>query len=180
MMNLRLLRLLPALLLLLLPSFEAAAQSQNPSGLPLPRFVTTRSGTINVRVGPGTKYDIAWTYKISGVPVEIVQEFDIWRKIRDVDGSEGWVQQNMLSGSRAGFIAPEENVDRVAMRSAASPDGGIIAWLPLGFRITLQSCEANWCRATAVNHPVGQPTVNFSGYVAQGDIWGVYRSESFD
>lgn len=179
-MNLRLLRLLPALALLLLPTLEAAAQSQNPSGLPLPRFVTIRSGTINVRVGPGTKYDIAWTYKVAGVPVEIIQEFDIWRKIRDVDGSEGWVQQNMLSGNRAGFVAPEGNVDKVALRSGASVEAGIVAWLPAGFRVSLQSCEADWCRASAVNHPVGQPTTTFTGYIAQSDIWGVYRTESFD
>ena len=36
--------------------------AEGPSGLPLPRFVTTRSTPINVRVGPGTKYAVAWVY----------------------------------------------------------------------------------------------------------------------
>ena len=42
----------------------------------------------------------------SGTPVEIIQEFDTWRKIRDVDGSEGWLHQNLLQGKRAGLVAP--------------------------------------------------------------------------
>ena len=79
----------------------ALAQADNPSGLPLPRFATTRSDPINVRVGPGTKYEVAWTYLKSGIPVEIVQEFDTWRKIRDVDGTEGWVVE----------VRPEQNPD---------------------------------------------------------------------
>jgi SH3-like domain-containing protein len=98
-----LMRCLPWLVMvvaLLVP--PALAQVGNPSGLPLPRFATTRSEPINVRVGPGQKYDIAWTYLKAGVPVEIIQEFDTWRKIRDVDGTEGWIHQNLLTGTRAG------------------------------------------------------------------------------
>ena len=91
-----------AMLLLAIPSLA----QDNPSGLPLPRFATTRSEPINVRVGPGTKYEVSWTYLKSGIPVEIVQEFDTWRKIRDVDGAEGWVHQTLLSGVRAGYAAP--------------------------------------------------------------------------
>ncbi len=67
---------------------------------------------INVRVGPGTKYDVSWIYKVAGTPVEIIQEFDIWRKIRDVDGSEGWVHQTMLTGNRAGYVAARNQPTR--------------------------------------------------------------------
>src|SRR5262245_57879987 len=65
---------------------HARAQEVGPSGLPLPRFVTTGADRINVRVGPGERYNIAWVYVKKGIPVEIVQEFDTWRKIRDADG----------------------------------------------------------------------------------------------
>src|SRR5690606_32151677 len=97
-----------------------AAAQDNPSGLKLPRFVSTRSNPINVRVGPGTKYDIAWNYLVSGVPVEIVQEFDTWRKIRDVDGDEGWVHQSLLVGTRAGYATPLLANGEVAMRTGRS------------------------------------------------------------
>ena len=181
-MNLRALRVLPALVLALLcalaPALVAAAET--PSGLPLPRFVTTRSTPINVRVGPGTKYDVSWIYKVAGTPVEIIAEFDVWRKIRDVDGSEGWVHQNMLSGNRAGYVLPETNSDRIALRMAAADDAGVAAWVGPGFPVKIHSCEDGWCSVVAIDHPAsGQPST-YNGYLPEGDIWGVYRGESFD
>ena len=39
-------------------------------------------------------------------PVEITAEFDTWRKIRDSEGSEGWVLHSLLSGRRTALVAP--------------------------------------------------------------------------
>jgi SH3-like domain-containing protein len=176
------LRLIPALILALVPAAVATAAlaAETPSGLPLPRFVTTRSTPINVRVGPGTKYDVSWVYKVAGTPVEIIQEFDVWRKIRDVDGSEGWVHQNMLSGNRAGYVLPEANVERVALRVGQSEDAGVAAWVGPGFPVKIQSCDSGWCAVQAVDHPNGHAGATYSGYLPEGDLWGVYRGESFD
>ena len=68
--------------------------------LPLPRFASLDSNEVNLRAGPGTDYPILWVYQRKGLPVEIIQEFDTWRRIRDRDGTVGWVQQNQLSGKR--------------------------------------------------------------------------------
>ncbi len=177
-MILRALRLLCALLVAFAPLAVIAAET--PSGLPLPRFVTTRSTPINVRVGPGFKYDVSWIYKVAGTPVEIIQEFDVWRKIRDVDGAEGWVHQNMLSGNRAGYVLPEANTDRIALRTAAAAEAGIAAWVGPGFPVRIRSCTAGWCAVTATDHSADGPGRTYSGYLPEGDIWGVYRGESFD
>lgn len=149
----------------------------NPSGLPLPRFVTTRSHPINVRVGPGTKYDIAWNYTISGVPVEIVQEFDTWRKIRDVDGDEGWVHQSLLTGNRAGFAEPLMANGEVDMHSGKSAESAVRARLAAGVRVSINECDGAWCQIAA--GPPGERQ-SFSGWVRQEELWGVYPDEEFD
>ena len=171
-----LVRALAATLLILAPGIAAAAET--PSGLPLPRFVTTRSTPINVRVGPGTKYDVTWVYKVAGTPVEIIQEFDVWRKIRDADGSEGWVHQNMLSGNRAGYVV--HDADKVGLRTGASEDAGIVAWVGPGFPVKISSCDGNWCSVVATDHPDGGHPSNYTGYLPETEIWGVYQGESFD
>jgi SH3-like domain-containing protein len=86
----------------------AAAQSitLGPSGLPLPRFVSLKSGRVNSRVGPGANYSVDWMYMKAGLPMEIIQEFDTWRRVRDADGSEGWISQSLLSGHRTAIVAP--------------------------------------------------------------------------
>lgn len=172
----------PALLILVFTSLFAGmpaahAQAESVSGLKLPRFVTTRSNPINVRVGPGTKYDIAWNYTVSGVPVEIIQEFDTWRKIRDVDGEEGWVHQSLLVGTRAGYATPLAANGEVQMFSSPSTESGVRARLSPGVRVNISECDGDWCSVSA-----GQPgeRASFSGYVRQEEIWGVYPDEVFD
>ena len=34
------------------------------------------------------------------MPVEVIAEYDTWRKIRDWQGTVGWVHQSMLDGGR--------------------------------------------------------------------------------
>ncbi|MEQ1902224.1 MAG: SH3 domain-containing protein [Devosia sp.] len=178
-------RFLRPILFALLAAFPAAAPSlviaaETPSGLPLPRFVTTRSTPINVRVGPGLKYDVLWVYKVAGTPVEIIQEFDVWRKIRDFDGSEGWVHQNMLTGGRAGYVGNWLTDPQVPLRVSAAPDSGIAAWLVPGFPVRISSCDGGWCAVSATDHPESGRPATYSGYMPETALWGVYKGESFD
>ena len=71
---------------------------------PLPRYVSLASDQVYVRAGPGSRYPIQWEFRKKGLPVEIVLEFDTWRKIKDYEGQEGWVHQSLLSGRRTGLI----------------------------------------------------------------------------
>jgi SH3-like domain-containing protein len=175
-----LLRRLPLLLIVLALLAPAAHAQSNPSGLPLPRFATTRSDPINVRVGPGQKYDIAWTYLKSGVPVEIVQEFDTWRKIRDVDGTEGWVHQNLLSGTRAGYVSPVMANGEIALRANQSDESGVRARLGPGLKVTIKECNGTWCEVSVTSQDPAQRSASYSGYLHQEELWGVYPDEVFD
>ncbi len=152
------------------------AQSENPSGLPLPRFASTRSEPINVRVGPGQKYDIAWTYLKSGIPVEIIQEFDTWRKIRDVDGEEGWIHQNLLTGTRVGYVTPLIANGEIPLLASQSDEAGVRARLGAGLKVTISECDGAWCQVSAS----GQGSSVYSGYLHQEELWGVYPDEVFD
>src|SRR5690606_22305393 len=152
-----------------------AAADGEASGLPLPRVATTRASPINVRVGPSTRYDIAWVYVKPGTPVEIVQEFDTWRKIRDFDGSVGWVHQNLLSGKRAGLAAPWDENEKTALLSGRDAEGGVRAWLSSKFRVEIKSCDGQWCAVNATAEPEPGRSASYSGYLPQAKLWGVYQ-----
>ena len=174
-------RWLAALVLaLLVCAPPVLAQSGNPSGLPLPRFASTRSDPINVRVGPGTKYEVSWTYLKSVIPVEIIQEFDTWRKIRDADGAEGWVHQNLLQGTRAGYAAPLMANGEVAIRASQSDDATVRARLGAGFKVIVNECDTVWCGVTATSQDENARSASYSGYVRQEELWRVYPDEEFD
>jgi len=90
-----------------MPVANAQSTTTGKTGLPIPRFVSLKSGKANMRVGPGGKYQVAWLYQKKGLPIEIIQEFDNWRKVRDAEGNEGWMLHSLLSGKRTapGVIA---------------------------------------------------------------------------
>lgn len=97
-------KILVALCLLCAFSYEhytfANAPDEGESGLNIPRMVSFRSNLINARSGPGARYPIEWVYMQKGAPVEIKAEYEMWRKIKDWEGSETWVHKTMLSGLR--------------------------------------------------------------------------------
>lgn len=160
---------------------QAQTASVGPSsGLPMPRFVSVRNAPTNVRVGPGTQYDVAFTFLRAGVPVEIVQEFDTWRKIRDVEGDEGWVHQNLVVGNRTALIAPWQEDGAVALRSNSGADARVRAWLSPRMLVSVRSCNGEACEVR-LNHagPDGR-AVTWQGYVPQDALWGVYAGEIID
>jgi len=150
------------------PSAQAQSLKRGPSGLPLPRFVSLKSQKVNVRRGPGRQYDIAWEFRRAGLPVEIVQEFDNWRKIRDAQGDEGWVFHSLLSGERAAIVAPWADQKTFALRTGAVGDTAIIAYLEANVIAEVVQCDGQWCRVRGTG---------YDGWISQDDLWGVYPNE---
>ncbi len=151
-----------------------AAAQVGPSGLPLPRFVSLKPGRVNLRVGPGRDYAVTWLFLKSGLPVEIIQEYDNWRRIRDSEGTEGWVYQSLLSGKRTAMTAPwQRDKDGTMLNVYRSADdkSGIVAKVEPGVLGTLKACNGSFCRVSFSGA---------SGWIRQPDIWGAYPDEKFD
>jgi SH3-like domain-containing protein len=141
------------------------------SGLPVPRFVSLKTGRVNVRVGPGEDYKVAWIFTRSGHPIEVIQEFDNWRRVRDADGEVGWVFQSLLSGKRTAVVAPWASGDPLPLRSTGSPAAAIAAYLEPGVMADIDRCGDGWCRISGEG---------FGGWIQQEQLWGVYPGEEVD
>ena len=97
------------ILLVVAAVYIAHVESENGKknlGPIIPRFASVRSNEANLRTGPGTRYPIEWVFKHQGLPVEIIakDDEDMWRRVRDADGAEGWVHKSELSGKRTGVV----------------------------------------------------------------------------
>ncbi|WP_173985410.1 SH3 domain-containing protein [Magnetospirillum sp. SS-4] len=156
--------LLPACVLL--TAALSVAGAAETSGLPLPRFVSLRSDEVNLRAGPGQRYPIDWIYARKDLPVEVVAEFEAWRKIRDWQGTEGWVHQSMLSGRRMMVVIGGQR----QLRGSDSDSADTLAVVEPGVLGRLLQCPRNrdYCRVD-----VGQT----QGWLRRDEIWGVYRGE---
>lgn len=157
---------LPLLLACLIIT-AAIADSWAKSGLPVPRFVSLRAAHINVRVGPGKDYPIEWVYMRANLPVEIIAEFENWRKIKDIEGSEGWVHQSMLSGTRHGLI--QKKIQDIKYRAAI--DAETIAQIEPDAMVRIHKCQGEWCKIQVDT---------FKGWLLKSSLWGVYPNESIN
>lgn len=153
------------------PAMPASAAGMDGTGLPLPRFVSLRVDQVNMRTGPGVRYPIDWVYLRPELPVEVIQEWQTWRKIRDPEGVEGWVHQTMLSGRRSVVTLPGGGP--YPLRREAAPEASALAFLEPGVQARLLRCPPGgaYCRVQ-VN---GQ-----EGWLARDAFWGVYRNESVE
>lgn len=150
---------------------ETGSTAVRGTGLPLPRFASLKSNKVNARIGPGENYEVAFVYVRAGLPIEITQEFDNWRKIRDAEGSEAWVFHSLLSGRRTVIVAPWEKEGEIAARAEASEAARVVAYLKPGVVAEVTECTGSWC------HLRDQ---RFDGWVGQDRLWGVYPSETLD
>ena len=150
------------------PASEPAATPANGSvtGLPLPRFVSLKAEEANARRGPSTAHAVEWVFRRPGMPLEVVAEYEHWRRVRDIDGVGGWVHYALLSGVRSGIVLE----DLAAMTS--HPGGGReVARLEAGVVARLTECAEGFCRLSVG----GQ-----RGWLPEGALWGVRPAERFD
>jgi len=141
------------------------------SGLPLPRFASLSADEVNMRTGPGTRYPIEWILTKRGMPVEIVAEYEAWRRVRDPGGDEGWVFRAGLSGARMAITTGG------AHDLLSGEDGGaaVVAHLNAGAIGRLLECDAGFCKLRFKN---GDAAVE--GWLPKADFWGALPGERFD
>ena len=148
-------------------------QAGSVTGLPVPRYVSLKADRVNLREGPSKDHRTRWIYQRSGLPVEIVGEFETWRRVRDSDGSEGWVLQSLLSGRRTALVAPWTRAknETFTLYRDADRDAGVVARLEPGVIANVEGCDKNWCKVRIAR---------YAGYVPQERLWGVYPNEKVE
>ena len=151
---------LAALLLVGWTTTKASAEGK------LPRFASLRSDKVNLRAGPGVRYPISWIFVRQSLPIEILAEFELWRKIRSQSGTEGWVHKSLLSGRRSAVVTGKV---RTLFRRAEG-DVPVLRAEP-GVQGRLMACKGNWCKMK-----IGGTT----GWLKRQHVWGTYRAENFD
>ncbi|KAB1072106.1 SH3 domain-containing protein [Methylobacterium planeticum] len=148
--------------------------------LPLPRYASLKTDRVNLREGPSKDHRTLWVFQRAGLPVEIVAEFETWRRIRDSEGTEGWVLHSLLSGRRTAIVIAPKGADKAApisLRARADEGAEDEARLQAGVLGSVKSCTGSWCRLI-VALPGKRGDVD--GYIRQDRLWGVYPNERVD
>ena len=134
------------------------------TNLPLPRYVTLKSGDGNARRGPGLTHRIDWVFVKSGMPLLLTAEYENWRRVEDAEGFGGWVHYSLLSGTRSVLIMQ----DMAEFRYAADTSSDVLFQAERGVLGRLLECSLGWCRVN---------TNGEKGWIKKTALWGVNPDE---
>ena len=149
-------------------SFNSYGKTGSVTGLDIPRFISLKSNDVNLRVGPSTNYPIRLKYITQNLPVEIIDEFDVWRQARDHNGTIGWLHKSLIKGERY-ILTGYKNEKEINLYNR--PNGKIIGIIKKNNILDLKMCIINWCK-------VSQNKIK--GWLLKKNIWGVHDFEIYN
>ena len=141
------------------PAFGGAA--------PAPQFGSLSRDQVYLREGPSYQHRVLWIYHRRDWPVLVLGTYDIWKRVRDADGTTGWIYGTMVSDRRSIVVTAKRPA---AIRQSADPASHPIAYAQHGVVARLEACEALACKISADGT---------EGWIKKTDIWGVGVGEVF-
>jgi len=137
--------------------------AKTPSGFPVPRYVSLKVGKVNGRIGPSRNHTVAWQYRRKGLPLIVVAETDMWRKVRDMQGDESWVHKPALSGERRVLVMKTTRLYSKPRESAR-----VTAQAEKNALMRLGDCNENgWCHIRSDN--------GLKGWAPRYKLWGAQK-----
>lgn len=158
-------------LVFLIPFFFIFVQAENigsNTGYKIPRFVSLKSNEVNLRIGSSTNYPVILQYNMMNLPVEIIEEYGVWRKINDFEGNEGWIKKTLLKGDRFAII---NHPNKSSIQIFSKPQENIIGEIGEFNIVKIDTCLIKWCK---IKHQ------HIKGWVNKENLWGVYTNEKIN
>ena len=131
-----------------------------------PYFAALKASKINARCGPGMSYPIEWIFVKADIPVQVLEEYEHWRKIKDFNGDEAWINKTMLKKKRTGLVQSKI----LSLYSKPDIKSNLLAHLETGVLVEIKSCDGSWCLIKAQD---------FKGFVQGNGLFGVRPGEQF-
>ena len=140
---------------------ENSKKSINGSGLKVPRMASLKKSLTYIRTGPGKEFPIKSEINQKGYPVEIIAEFNNWRKIKTRSNLSGWIHTQLLSSFKTGLIVSNTLLKKKPLDSSKD-----LANLLPDLLVKIKKCKLTWCYIEVIKNE------NFFGWVKMKNIWG--------
>jgi SH3-like domain-containing protein len=133
----------------------------------VPHYVSVRGATANLREGPSYDHKILWLYQHKDYPLKEIATYDAWRKVKDVDGTVGWMHHTQLTDKRTVLFVGFTKSD---LHATDDPTSKVVAHAQPGVVARLKACKPQVCEVEASGT---------DGWVDKRNIWGVDVGEVF-
>lgn len=142
-------------------SKEAEEDSHDtPSKKPIPRWEIIKAPQTNARTAPSRDAPIAFRYKVSGLPVQVISETKEFRLVCDPYGNRVWISASLLRGSSRVMNRTES---RLPMLAKPKDGANLRSYLAVNALATVEKCEKGWCQIKVKRE---------GGWVPESKLWG--------
>lgn len=133
-----------------------------------PYWASISAGKAMMRTGPGQNYPATWLYVRADLPIQVIETYPNWRKVRDPDGTTGWMLQRLLSDTRTALVTGTE---ARPMRRDPAEDSPVRFVAEPGVVGRLSKCAAGWCLLDVRGR---------QGYIRTSHFWGLDPSGTLE
>ena len=119
----------------------------------------TKYNEVNVRNGPGLNHLKIFKILKKGYPLKVIEVFQNWKKVVDVDGNSGWISNTQLSNKKHVII----NSSQAYIYKFPIIESKKIALIRGKKVLELNKCNDDWCLIA---------DKEIKGWVMKKGIWG--------
>jgi SH3-like domain-containing protein len=134
---------------------------------PQPYFVSLKVDEAYMREGPSEMHRIKWIYRRKGLPLEVIASFDVWRRVRDMDGEVGWMHTALLSRERMAVVTGGAAIEIHAHDDTTSD---VVARAEPGAIGRLLDCGKLACEVEFAGA---------EGWVSRARLWGIHDGDEY-
>ncbi|PID77734.1 MAG: hypothetical protein CSB21_03810 [Deltaproteobacteria bacterium] len=120
--------------------------------------ISVKSGRLNVRSGPGSKFEILWQTE-KYYPFEVVEQKLNWVHVKDFEGYEGWVYKPLLCKEKTVVV----KVGKCNVRKGPGKNFSVLFNAEKGTPFIVVGSEKGWLK---VRHSDGD-----SGWIKGSLLW---------
>jgi SH3-like domain-containing protein len=119
---------------------------------------------VNLRSGPGTKYQVKWEYG-KGFPLKVISKKGDWVKVTDFENDSGWIYKPLLSKKGHMIVkAFKDKNKRVNIRSGPGTHYKVVGKAYYGVVFETLEQQNGWAK---VRHESG-----LVGWIKRTLVWG--------
>ena len=124
-----------------------------------PKYASLKKDKVYLRWNASFNAPIRYIYQKKNLPILIIDKFDVWRKVRDIDGIEGWIHISMISNKKSFINTKEQNL--LKYKDNPKIINAIIKKNVVGRII---NCEEKFCKVKV------KP---YKGWIEKKYLWGI-------
>ena len=123
------------------------------------KFLSLKNNEVNLREGPSKDYPIKFVYNKKFLPVQILDSWDNWKKIRDFENNSGWIHISLLSGKKTAINKLKNSIIFTYNTIYSKP----LARVDKGRLLFIKKCKLQWCKVSS-----GE----YTGWIQKKSLWG--------